>query len=181
MKKNKYYLILFLILTSCFARINDLVIEDTAFNFNLTNYTDKSWNEATLYVGAKNVLGNFIATDSIKYKPVVSNISPINIYTEDEYSSSGKYQGYHYFKIRNSQYVTIPYPIISYGTLNIDKDKIVAISSKLGFLFKLSVGEKVYVEAMDIYEGTEKNKITINFDITANGLVGEVKNDVDYD
>ena len=181
MKNSKYYLIFIILFTSCFAQINDFTLEDTAFSFNLTNYTDKSWEEGTLYVGAKNSLGLFIATDSVKYKPIVSNISPVNIYTEDEYSSNGKYQGYHYYKFYNSQYVTIPFPIITYGTLKIEKEKIEEISSKLGFIFKLSDGEKVYVEAFDINKGAERSRFEINFNITASGLVGEIKNDVDYD
>lgn len=174
MRNNKYYLILFLLLTSCIGFINDFVLEETVFNFNLTNYTDKSWDEGTLYVGAKNVAGNFIVIDSIKYKPVVSNISPVNIYSEDNYSSNGKYEGYHYFKMLNIQYVTIPFPIYSYGTLNIDKDKISEISSTLGFVFKLSDSEKVYVEAFDIYDGVAYDRITINFDIKTDGLVGNI-------
>ena len=181
MKNSKYYLIFIILFTSCFAQINDFTLEDTAFSFNLTNYTDKSWEEGTLYVGAKNSLGHFIATDSVKYKPIVSNISPVNIYTEDEYSSNGKYQGYHYYKFYNSQYVTIPFPIITYGTLKIEKEKIAEISSKLGFIFKLSDGQKTYVEAFDINKGIDKSRLYINFYIKSTGVTGKIRNNNNND
>tara|TARA_R110002073_G_C9493005_1_gene580961 strand:- start:1359 stop:1652 length:294 start_codon:yes stop_codon:yes gene_type:complete len=65
MKKHIFHLLfLALIFNSCI--INDFVLDDVSFNFNLTNYTNKSWDEGTLYVGAKNKQGDFIATDSIK-------------------------------------------------------------------------------------------------------------------
>lgn len=185
MKKSIYYLLFIVLLsTSCFVKINDLVLEETAFNFYLTNYTDSSWDEGTLYVGAKNIQGGFIATDSIKYIPIVSNISPIDSYTEDNYNFNGKHQGYHYYRFQDSQYVTIPYPIITYGSLNIDKDKIAAISSTLGFLFKLSDGQKTYVEAYDIYKGINQSRVSINFYIKTTGITGIIRtidNDDDDD
>ncbi|MFT5761891.1 MAG: hypothetical protein ACI8WA_001014 [Polaribacter sp.] len=184
MKKSIYYLLFILLIsTSCFVKINDLVLEETSFNFYLTNYTDSSWDEGTLYVGAKNVQGDFIATDSIKYIPIVSNISPIDSYTKDNYSSNGKHQGYHYYKLQNLQYVTIPYPIITYGSINIDKDKIAAISSTLGFVFKLSDGQKTYVEAYDIYKGIDQSRVSINFYIKTTGVTGIIRtidDDDDY-
>lgn len=184
MKKHIFsLLLLFLIINSCIGIVNDFVIEDTSFNFDLTNYTETTWNEGTLYVGAKNLQGDFIATDSVKYIPIPSNISPVDTYTEDNYSSIGKHQGYHYYKINNLQYVTIPYPVISYGSLHIDKDKLTAISSIFGFVFKLSDGQEAYVEAYDINKGIDKSRLYINFDIKSTGITGRIRNiyDDEYD
>tara|TARA_R110001606_G_scaffold319560_1_gene466467 strand:+ start:2584 stop:3132 length:549 start_codon:yes stop_codon:yes gene_type:complete len=174
MKKHIFHLLfLALIFNSCI--INDFVLDDVSFNFNLTNYTNKSWDEGTLYVGAKNKQGDFIATDSIKYIPVVSNISPINTYTDNSYGSNGKYQEYHYYKVNNLQFVTIPYPIFNFGSLKADKSKLTSISSTFGFVFKLSDGKQVYVKAYDIKKGIEDNRVSINFDIKNKGIVGYIR------
>ncbi|MFN0729462.1 hypothetical protein [Polaribacter gochangensis] len=182
MKKHILSLLLLtFIFNSCIAFVNDFVLEDTSFNFDLTNYTETTWNEGTLYVGAKNLQGDFIATDSVKYIPIPSNISPVDSYTEDNYSSNGKHQGYHYYKINNLQYVTIPYPIISYGSLHIDKDKLTAISSTFGFVFKLSDGQEAYLEAYDINKGIDKSRLYINFYIKSTGITGKIRNNNNND
>ena len=177
MKKYFYYLFIILIIHSC--TFNDLVLDETAFDIRLTNYTNTSWNEGTLYVGAKNMQGEFIATDSIKYKPVPNNTSPINSYNSGEfYDSSGEYQGYHYYQQNGVQFVKIPYPLSTYGSLFIDKDKITEISQTFGFVFKLSDGNKKYIEAYNIYTGFDdpngKNRLYLNFDIKKSGIIGEI-------
>jgi len=177
MKKNFYYLFIILAISSC--TINDLVLDDTLFDIKLTNYTESSWNEGTLYVGAKNIQGEFIATDSIKYTPVPSNISPMDSYNSgDIYDSRGEYQGNTYYKHGGLQYVNISYPITSFGSLFIDKDEILEVSRVFGFVFKLSDGQKKYIEAYDIYTGFDdpnsKNKLYINFDIKTTEITGKI-------
>ena len=177
MKKHFYYLSIILIIQSC--TFNDLILDETYFEVNLTNYTNSNWSEGTLYVGAKNVQGKFIAIDSIKYKPIPSNISPINTYNSGElYDSSGEYQGYHYYRQNGIQFVEIPYPLSTYGSLFIDKDKIAEISQTLGFVFKLPDGKNKYIEAYNIHTGFEfpsdKNRLYLNFDIKETGIIGEI-------
>jgi hypothetical protein len=178
MTKNYYFILLLLIITSC--TVNDLVLEDKTFTFKLQNYTDTTWNHATLYVGANNSNGDFIAIDSVKYTPVPSNISPINDYdTGDFYGSNGYHDGYYYYKIGNEQYVEIPYPILEYGSLMVNKDKIAEISNTFGFMVKLSDGQKKYIEAYNIYEGIDdpsgKNRVFVTLKIKATGITGSVK------
>lgn len=176
MKKNFYYLVIILLIFSC--TINDLILDEVSFEIRLTNYTNTSWNEGTLYIGAKNMQGNFIATDSIKYQPVPSNISPTGSYNSGEfYDNGGEYQGYYYYKRNNFQFVKIPYPVTTYGSLQVDKDKITAISSTFGFVFKLPNGQEKFIEAYDLDQGLQNlnvdNRLYLNFDIKANGITGE--------
>jgi hypothetical protein len=170
---------LFIILAIPSCTFNDLVLDETAFEINLSNYIDSNWSEGTLYVGAKNIQGDFIATDSMKYIPVPSNISPNNSYSSGEiYDSSGEYKGYHYYRKNGIQYVKIPYPLSTHGSLFIDKGKIAEISQTLGFVFKLSDGQKKYIDGYNIHTGFDapngQNRLYLKFDIKTIGIIGEI-------
>ena len=188
MKKTIYnILIISLIYTSCSPSFDEAVSENYLYQFEVRNYTNNIFNEGNLFIGSKNSNGDFIAIDSVKYSNIISNISPSNqYYTGDElpFTNNRSSNGYNYYKIQGEQYVVIPFPIASVGTLNIDEDKILETSENIGFMFKLSNGQEKYFNGFNLINGIDntdrKNKICVLIHLKNNDIIGDVKSCYQY-
>ena len=182
MKKFYFLATIFLIsFLSCNSAFVEALSDNYEYKFNLKNFTGNTYLEGNLYIGSKNSLGDFIAIDSIKYLNILSNISPSNqYYNGDElpFTYNISSNGYRYYRIQGEQYVVIPFPIGSVGTLKINEDKILENSDRIGFLFKLSNGFEKYIDGFNLINGInssgDSNKICVNIDIKDNSIIGNV-------
>ena len=103
MKKTHFYLFASLLLcASCTKEFNAIRIDYAKLTFRFSNHTNESFENATLYIGAKNNSDSFIAIDSIQFKDIPSNISPIDRYSTDLDNfftrNIGFHEGYFYCK-----------------------------------------------------------------------------------
>ena len=152
------------------------------YKIRVTNYTDKPYKDSKLFIGAKNSNGNFIATDSVIYSNIPSNISPDDDYlTDDEYyaSNNSSSNGYYYFRTNSEQFVKIPFPFYSGGTLKISEEKILNISENIGFLFTLSNGDSGFIEGFNLIDGIDNSSdnktIYVHIDIKNNEISGKIQ------
>ena len=158
MKKIHFYLYSCLLLcASCTKEFDTIHIDFAHLTIRFSNHTDDSFENAILYIGAKNNTNSFIAIDSIQFKDIPSNVSPIDRYSTDLDNfftrNIGFHEGYFYCKINGEQFVRIPFPTSSENTIQIDKDQLLEISANFGFLLKLSNGKEGYIEGYNLIDG----------------------------
>ncbi len=157
---KKIHLFIFgclLLCYSCTKELNAIHIDFAHLTVRFSNHTNESFDNATLYIGAKNSSNSFIAIDSIQFQNIPSNISPIDRYSTnmDNFFTKniGFHEGYFYCKINGEQFVRIPFPDSIENSMQLEKEKLLAISSNFGFLLKLSNGKEGYIEGYNLNHG----------------------------
>lgn len=155
-RKLLYFTIISLLFFSC--TFNEVTSDDNNYKFRLRNYTDITYQEGKLFIGAKNSNGEFIATDSIIYSNIPSNISPNDVYNyDDDYTYTSSSNGYYYYKYDNGdQFVKIPFPFTN-GSQTLNEEEILSISENIGFLFVLSNGESGYIDGFSLIDGIDRS------------------------
>lgn len=166
---RKLFLVLFLgfifIFNSCDTEQN-FIIPNNSFSFRLLNFTDFSYENATLFIGGKDSSNQFIATDSISYAFVPSNQSPNGIYTNLDHCSitcgnNGWIDGYHYFFQNGNYFVDIPFQPNA-NSWNPDITKVLEISDELTFVIKFAGGLKKEIQGYNIRKTIIENPVPIN-------------------
>ncbi len=165
---KKYYQLLFIsmaiLLSSCENERIGVVPADS-ISFRLFNYTDKSYQNAELFVGAINADGDFVPTDSREYSFVPSKLSPTDTYTNLDNctiscGNEGLIDGYHYFTQQGEFFVQIPFsPDNNNWELNLDD--ILAISDDMAFLFRLPDGTEQMIGGFNVRITLIDNEIPI--------------------
>ena len=81
--------------------------------------------------------------------------------------------------MNSEQFVKIPFPFDSGGTLKISEEKILNISENIGFLFTLSNGESGFIEGFNLIDGIDNSSnnknIYVHIDVTNNGISGKTQ------
>lgn len=156
------------------------IVPLNTIEFQLLNFTNVSYKEATLFIGGKDFNGNFIATDSIKYEFIPSNLSPNGQYTfldncPINCGSQGFVDGYHYFFKEGKEFVDVPFSLEN-NRWNPDLSKILEISDNFNFVLKLSNGEEGEIFGFDIRQTIINNPIPVNSNVqihlTPTGIEG---------
>ena len=150
--KKTTLLVLFIIgFISC-GTVYQSELENVKLQFKLINYTDKGYSNAKLYIGAKDINNNFIATDSIKYPDFPSNISPNGLYSDASsfYDNSGKINGFHYYKLNAERYVIVPFGFALDGVWKPNIEEIRSVSKNLTFMLKLPNGQQGIINGYDL-------------------------------
>lgn len=157
-----------------------VLIPETSFNFQLLNYTDQSFQNATLFIGGKDSNGNFVATDSIQYSQVPSNVSPNGLYTFlDDCTlgcgSEGLVDGYHYYFQNGQQFVDIPFSPEN-NSWNPDIERVLEISDTLAFVLRLAGGQQAEISGFNIRTTLVNNPYPVvslvHMRLTENGIEG---------
>ena len=182
MKKIYFYLFSCLLLCiSCSKEQNVIRIDFARLTIRFSNHTNESFENATLYIGAKDNTNTFIAIDSIQFKEIPSNISPTDQYSTDLDNfftrNIGFHEGYYYCKINGEQFVRIPIPNSDENTMQLEKEKLLKISENFGFLLKLSNGKEGYIEGYNLITGIpnpvyENSSVYVKIDIKQDGISG---------
>ncbi|WP_435414861.1 hypothetical protein [Polaribacter aestuariivivens] len=170
--------ILVIILNAC--TIDEIISENVNFKFNLENYTDIDYQNTNLIIGAKDKNGNFIALETITYPNILSNISPSNDYlTGDELPFfKPSTNGYFYYRINKEQFVEIPFPLTTTGTINIDENEILEISDYVTFKIEFANGNFAFIEDFNLKEALDNSEelihLIVKIEIKNNGVSGNV-------
>lgn len=176
-------LLCFLVLFSGCRPEESFVIVADSFEFNLLNFTNKSYQSATLSIGAKDENGDFIPTESIKYNSVPSNDSPSGVYTYLDNcaitcGNDGLINGYHYYFSKGEHFVDIPFSSNN-DHWSPDLSLISAISSEFMFVLEFSNGDILEIPGLDLNELARYSPISLNIsvlmEITDKGLQGRIR------
>jgi len=182
---KKIHLIIFgglLLCYGCTKEFNAIHIDFAHLTVRFSNHTDESFDNATLYIGAKNSSNSFIAIDSVQFLNIPSNISPIDRYSTDLDNfftkNIGFHEGYFYCIINGEQFVRIPFPDNIANSMDIKKEKLLEISEDFGFLLKLSNGTEGYINGYNLIHGIPNPTNEhggynyVKIDIKSNGISG---------
>ena len=178
--KKLFIVCILLSIISCSDEQTLIITPSNTFNFQLLNFTEVSYKDATLFIGGKDANDNFIATDSIKYSFVPSNLSPNGQYTflDDcpiNCGSDGLVDGYHYFFKDGKEFVQIPFSLES-NFWNPDVSKVLEISDEFNFVLRLSNGDEGEIFGFDIRKTIINNPIPVNsfveIQLTPSGIEG---------
>lgn len=143
-----------------------ITIVDDSISFKLYNYTGRSYQNAELIIGALKSDGEFIATDSIEYSYVPSNLSPTDSYTNLDNCNLGcnivgLIDGYHYFTKQGDFFVEIPFRPDD-NSWNPDLNEILEISDTMAFLFRLPDGTEEMIGGLNIRLTFVENEFPVN-------------------
>ena len=142
-----------------------VVIPLDSISFRLFNFSDKSYQNAELFVGGINSDGEFVATESIEYSFVPSKLSPTDTYTNLDNctiscGNAGLIDGYHYFTRQGEFFVQIPFtPESNIWRPNLDD--VLAISDEMAFLFRLPDGTEEMIGGFNLRITLINNEIPI--------------------
>lgn len=166
---RKIYFLLFIcttILASCTQEISVIPIGDS-LSFRLYNYSDKSFQNGELFIGAKDTNGDFIATESISYASIPSKLSPNGTYTNldnciaGDCGNDGLIDGFHYFTTNGEFFVSIPFaPDNNSWTPNLED--VIAISDDMMFMLRLPDGSETLIGGFDLRITLVDNPAPVN-------------------
>lgn len=166
---RKVYFILLICTTffiSCSQEITVIPIGDS-LNFRLYNYSDKSFQNGELFIGAKDTNGNFVTTESISYSYIPSKLSPNDTYTNldncitGDCGNAGLIDGYHYFTRSGEFFVSIPFsPDNNIWSPNLED--VLAISDDMMFMLRLPDGSETLIGGFDLRVTLIDNPAPVN-------------------
>ena len=167
MRKTYFlFLICLSVCISCSEEENLIAVGDT-LSFQLFNYSDKSYQNGELFIGAKDSNGDFIATESITYTNVPSKLSPNGVYTyldnciNGNCGDDGLINGYHYYSKNGETFVSIPFsPENSLWIPNLED--VLAISDDMMFMLRLPDGSETILGGFNLRITLIDNPYPIN-------------------
>ncbi len=164
MKKIIYLLLASFFMLNCSSE-QTIFIPNDSFSFRMLNFTDDSFQKATLYIGVKDANNNFVATESIEYDYVPSNLSPTGSYTNLEdctfNCNEGFIDGFHYYFFNSQYFVDVPFSEES-NLWNPDLSSIIELSDEFTLLFQLPNGVEKEIKGFDLRKVLIENPSPVN-------------------
>jgi hypothetical protein len=166
---RKIYFLLFICATifmSCTQEIS-VVVNGDSLNFRLYNYSDNSFQNGELFIGAKDANGDFIATESISYTYIPSKHSPNDAYTNldncigGNCGTNGLIDGYHYFRSNGEIFVSVPFTPTN-NTWNPNLEDVLAISDNMMLMLRLSDGSETLISGFNLRTTLIDNPAPVN-------------------
>ena len=167
MKKTYFLVFLYSIFFVSCTQEEQLFIGADSLNFRLYNYSDKSFKNGELFIGAKDANGDCIATESINYVYIPSKLSPTGAYTyldnciNGNCGDEGFIDGYHYFSKNGETFVSIPFSEDnSIWTPNLED--VLAISDDMMFMLRLPNGSETLLGGFNLRITLIENPAPVN-------------------
>lgn len=166
---KKYYLLFLLTVSTIFFACDTeevVVIQGDSLSFRLYNYTDKSYQNGELFIGARDRNGNFVPTESIDYAYIPSKLSPNGNYTILDNCTlgcgdDGLINGYHYFSQNGELFVKIPFSPDN-NVWTPDLNEVLAISDDMEFMLKLPDGTEEIIGGFNLRITLIENDFPVN-------------------
>ena len=143
-----------------------IILRGDSIDFKLFNYSDDAYQNAELLIGGIDSDNQFIATDSIRYAFVPSNVSPTGAYTNLDNcaiscGNDGLIDGFHYFIKAGEEFVQIPFSQTN-NTWFPNLNDILEISDTMAFVFRLPDGTEKRIGGFNLRTTFVENEVPIH-------------------